>query len=108
MGTRQMKKSEQRRANSRAAPRDAAPVPPSGLRHPSGITDSMHQAVLWLKKHGGSGIRCKPNRMLAGGEYAPFMFETFERLKTAGLVAIDGFRWVITDRGRAHVEKYPA
>ena len=67
------------------------------------MNEAPRAALKWLRDHGGSGVFGKPATvLLARGEWAPFDRSTWNRLRDAGLCAIDGRRIMVTDAGHKY------
>lgn len=66
-------------------------------------TDAMLSALKWLKNRNGDGVFDKTNVLVAGGERAPIMRGTWNRLEAEEMVEFyHGRRRVrVTDVGRA-------
>lgn len=66
------------------------------------MTRSMRSALLWLRNRNGDGMFAKDGVLLAGGDRAPVMRSTWNKLKDAGLAeAYGGRRLRVTEDGRA-------
>lgn len=56
----------------------------------SDITDAQRAALKWLREHNGDGIFDKSGVLLAGGERAPVVRSTWNKLADQGLVKFYG------------------
>lgn len=50
------------------------------------MTAALRDALKWLAEHNGDGVFAKDGVLLAGGERAPFMRSTWNRLRDLGRV----------------------
>lgn len=61
------------------------------------LTDAQSQALKWLREHNDTGVFMKDGVLLAAGERAPVRRVTWNRLRDAGYLSIDGKRVTVNE-----------
>ena len=67
------------------------------------LSPAMVAALRWLREHNGDGMFDRHGDLLAGGELAPVMRCTWNRLRDVGLVEM----YKPTDKGRGRLRLTP-
>ena len=67
----------------------------------SEISEACRAALKWLRERNGTGAFDRDGVLLAAGELAPFTRSTWDRLRDANLVTIEGRRVTVTPLGAA-------
>lgn len=68
------------------------------------VTDRMEDALVWLQRHGGSGVIDRHGYIVAHGEQSKaFAAETWLRLVAGGFVAGAAGRMIMTGAGDDHL-----
>ncbi len=63
-------------------------------------SEACRAALKWLRERNGTGVFDRGGVLLAGGELAPFMRSTWNKLRAAELVGIEARRVTVTSSGR--------
>lgn len=76
---------------------------PGQLKRAPSATEAQRSALLWLRNRNGDGVFDRNGVLVAGGERAPYMRSTWNRLEALGLIEryLAGKRLRVTDKGSA-------